>query len=454
MKNLNNLSKLHVFFIGIGGVSMSGLAKIVLNSGGKVSGSDINNSQEIQNLKDLGADIYLSHNENNVSSDIDVVIYSSAIASDNKEMIKAKTLNIPILERSEFLGFVSQTYKNVIAIAGTHGKTTTTSLIGEIFTLAGLSPTIHIGGKSNKLKSNTIIGEKNYFIVEACEYKDSFRYLKPQLGIITNIEADHLDFYKNYRDVREAFERFASKSEKIISLHSDNMVHKNNQIIYEDWCVKNIEFVCNGYNFNVYFKNKFIGEFRLNLLGQHNITNSLFAIATAYNYGIDIETIKDAVSGFMGVERRYEKIHTFGSNCNLIIDYAHHPTEIKSSIDGIKSVYNKILCVFQPHTFSRTKQLFSEFINILEEIGDLVLYKTYPARENEIDGGSAEDLFRFLIKKASNQKDKEKNKLVRYFNNIEDIIKFIGAYHENYDCILVLGAGDLAEKLRTKYNNA
>ena len=199
MKNLKDLHNLHLHFVGIGGISMSGLAQIAISNGAIVTGSDLNLGLEIDKLKSLGAYICLGHKTENLPPDTNLLVYTSAVKDNNPELVQAKTLGIPIMERAEFLGSIARCYNKVIAVAGTHGKTTTTAIISEIFTHAGLEPTIHLGGESIGLKGNTILGEDKYFIVEACEYKDSFRFLNPYIGIITNIEADHLDFYKDYK---------------------------------------------------------------------------------------------------------------------------------------------------------------------------------------------------------------------------------------------------------------
>ena len=217
MKKLGILHKKHIFFIGIGGISMSGLAKLVLDSGTKISGSDTGCGKEIEILESLGITIYHNHSGDNISSDIDLVVFTGAILPNNPEIVRSKELGIELMERSEFLGLVSQNYDKVIAVAGTHGKTTTTALIGEIFVGAGLNPTIHLGGESISLKGNTIIGGNEYFIVEACEYRESFSYLQPDIGVVTNIDLDHIDYYKNFQEIHNAFERFSRNCKKSVT---------------------------------------------------------------------------------------------------------------------------------------------------------------------------------------------------------------------------------------------
>lgn len=441
MKNLKNLKNLHVFFVGIGGISMSGLAKLLFSNGTKVSGSDIGHSPEISSLQKLGIKIYTCHSDNNITKDIDIVVFTGAVKPDNQELLQAKKLNIKVVERSEFLAYIASLYKNVIAISGTHGKTTTTAMIGCIFQLADKQPTIHLGGESIDLKNNTIIGDCKYFIVEACEYRNSFRFLHSDTAIITNIECDHLDYYKNLHDIEDSFCNFASKSNYLIKADEVNVTHSNIMSIGSDWVVANIAFSDFGYDYNVIFKNQLFGHFRLNMLGVHNVINSLFAIAVSYHYGIDKKIIYGALKNFKGVARRYEKIGEIKGDKNIpvIIDYAHHPTEIKKSYNGIKEVYKNILVVFQPHTYSRTIKLFDEFISILSDIDNLILFKTYPAREEEVVGGRAIDLYVALD-----------NKKVSYSDNQIDVINAIKnkVKTKKYDAVLVLGAGDLAENLR------
>ena len=418
---------------------MSGLALIVLKNGAKVRGSDITSNAEVKKLVGLGAEISIGHNGENIDKNISLVVYSSAIHEDNPEILKAKELGIRCIERAEFLGEIAGCYEKVIAIAGTHGKTTTTAIIGEMLKNAGLDPTIHLGGESIGLKGNTIIGANEYFVVEACEYMESFRYLKPHVAVITNIELDHVDYYKDYDSIHSAFTRFAENSDILIAHKDARISHKNLSSVFRDWQVKHTEFVGNGYNFNVFFKEKYYATFRLNMLGIHNVYNALFAIAVGFTLGISREVIENTLSGFMGVERRYQNIFTYPSGCRVIVDYAHHPTEIEKSVQGIKDIYNRTLYVFQPHTYSRTKELFAQFQLVLSSLDNIVIFETYPARENEIIGGRAEDLFTVV-----NLKNKW------YFDNNYELMSFMRSKSTMYDCILVLGAGDLAEKLQDK----
>ena len=443
MKNLQDFEDLHIYFIGIGGISMSGLAKLSQKFGAVVVGSDTGeNNSQLEVLDKMGIVVFHSHNADNIANSIDLVVYTSAISTNNPEYLRAVELGIRTMERAEFLGILAGMYKQVIAISGTHGKTTTTAILGEILVEAGLNPTIHLGGESNNLKANTVIGDSEYLVVEACEYKESFRYLTPDISVITNIELDHLDYYKDYNSIHRAFSNFAQSSREIFVPSDCKIEHKHKTTIYDDWQVKELEFVYGGYNYNVLHKGVFYGTFRLNMLGEHNVRNSLFAIAVADKLGVKKEVIARAISNFQGVGRRYETIHTFNNGCRVIIDYAHHYTEIENSIKGISDIYKNILIVFQPHTYSRTLKLFDEFVDTLSKFDKVILFQTYPAREELLVGGTAKDLYN-----AISSKDKI------YFSRVDELFEFIKSNNVSYDCVLILGAGDLAEKLKVKFLN-
>lgn len=434
MKNLTNFKKMHIFFVGIGGISMLGLAKLIKMAGAKVSGSDRSDSQ-FNKLNNLGIVTFLGHDGSHITSDIDIIVYSSAIDKDNIELKTADAFNIPKFERHEFLGIIASNYRDVIAISGTHGKTTVTSMIGCIFKYAKLNPTIHIGGESVNLKDSTIIGDNKYLILEACEYKESFLSLRPTTGAILNIDLDHTDYYKDIDHLKRSFISFGENCQYLISDDSLPLIHNNHQIVDNYWSVKNINRCKNGYTYDIFYKKKKFISIRLNIIGRHNIVNSIFAVAIAKHYKIPKRFIKKALSNFLGVKRRYEYIGKI-NNIPVIIDYAHHPTEIKNSLAGIKDIYKNPLVVFQPHTYTRTASLISDFINVLST-EDVVIYKTYPAREKYIREGDGYTLFRKL---------NNKNKFYAV-----DLITLNGIIKKNlekekYDVIVVLGAGDLGDK--------
>lgn len=444
MKNEKKFKFNKIFFVGIGGISMSGLCKIARYLGSEVLGSDISINEETIKLEKMGIRVYHEHSPKNITKDIDLVVFSGAINKSNCELQKAKEMGIRIMERSKFLGVVSKLFDNVIVISGTHGKTTTCAMVGEIFTLASLNPTIHLGGESVNLDDNTIIGSSKYFIVEGCEYRESFRYLSPTILAITNIEEDHLDYYKNLNEIKVAFDKLSSNSKFLVKDINVNIKHLHKFDINKDFEAKKIKFENNGYVFDVYFQGKYYETFRLNMFGEHNVQNVLFAIAICHYVGIKKEIIKLGIESFAGVKRRCEKIGEFKST-PIYIDYAHHPTEIKKSIEGIKLAYKNPLIIFQPHTYSRTLSLMDKFVEVLKDY-NVIIFKTYPAREKEIVGGRGIDLFEKLI--SNNERDK-----YLYVENVDflnnEIVRKLE--YNNYDCVVILGAGDLAEKMRKYY---
>lgn len=423
---------------------MMGLAKLMLSLGKEISGSDSNKTEEINVLKNQGVNIFIGHNKWNIVPDIDLVVYTGAVKENNIELLTAKKLGIKTLERSEFLGEISLLYENVIAVSGTHGKTTTTAIIGKIFQYANLRPTIHVGGEVKDFESNFVIGNKKYFITEACEYRESFKYLKPNTAIITNIESDHMDYYKTFDNLKKAFNNFAKITKEDLILCNNKYIDEINLncnttsvgvSCMSEIRAYNILEKNNGYSFDVFKEDKLIGNFYINLIGFHNIYNALCAIAVALKYGIESDVIKKALEEFKGINRRNEKIGEI-NNVPVICDYAHHPTEIKNSINAIKEKYNKILCVFQPHTYSRT-------INLMEEFKDsfyvdcLIIFKTYSAREKYKSKGSAKSLFKNI-----NCKDKI------YVGFDYMLKKKLNKMVSNFDVVLVLGAGDIYNRVK------
>lgn len=306
-------------FIGIGGISMSALAKYLANENNIVTGSDINPEVELEGIK-----VFVGHSADNIDNP-DFVVYNTAITETNPEIIKAKEKNITLLTRAELLAEIANKHKNIISVSGVHGKTTTTEMIAEVFIQAGLNPTVHLGGISNYFNSNILIGEKNYFITEACEYKNSFLTLKSSLGVILNIEPEHLDFFKTFNDMQSSFKAFALASKNVVA--SAEMCPKT--IIYKNengYNVRNILTLSNGkLCFDCYYKNKFLDTIILNAFGIHNIDNALACIATCRKFKINLTHIKKALKNFKGVKRRMEVIQT---NPLVIHDYAHHPTEL------------------------------------------------------------------------------------------------------------------------------
>lgn len=422
---------------------MSGLASFLLANGVKVSGSDISKNSNIEELIKNGLQFYLKHDENNITSEIDLVIYSGAIKDDNPEIVKAKRLKTLLIERSEFLGEISKLFNVSIGVAGTHGKTTTTAILSEILMQTKLNPTISIGGNINGL-SNFIIGDNKVFICEACEYRESFKFLNCNYAIITNIEADHLDYYKTFENLQNAFINFASnvkqkvvtyKIEYLKNIDAKKVINCGDDFSFE-YNYKIIKQEKFKTNFAVYNYSKLVGEYEINLSQEYNIINALLAIVMAYELNVDEKLIKKGLVEFKGVERRNEKL---GEICGVpvVADYAHHPTEIKESLQSAKKIFEKVLCVFQPHTYSRTKTLKKEFESCFEKADEVCFFKTYPAREPFDEEGSEKVIFNGC-----------ENPNKKLFYDIFELFAYLKQSAKNFDAILVLGAGDLYDIIK------
>lgn len=440
MENTDILAKKKIHFVGICGISMSALAILTKNYGIEVTGSDAHYDGVVKILNQNNINVYIGHNEKNISEDCDLVVYTGAIKPDNVELIKAQSLNIPIMERSEFLGNICKLYSKVIAIAGTHGKTTTTAMLSNIFKYAGLNPTVHLGGISNNFNTNVLIGKNKYFITEACEYRNSFRFIDSDTCVITSTDPDHLDSYDSISDLKMAYNNFAKKSNNVVLGCGVKDVHRKGNVIRvgtgekRDIVASNIK--CDkfgNYSFDAWGNGKYLTNFKLNIVGKFNVENALCAIAVALEYGINISTIYDALLDYNGVKRRNEQITTI-SNVPIICDYAHHPTEIYNTILGYKEIYKNIFCVFQPHTYTRTKNFMNHFKTCFKGVKQLIIYKTYPAREKKIEGGDAIDLFKNV---------KIPNDFKYYVDNQYSLKKLVLENIEKVDCVLILGAGNI-----------
>lgn len=418
-------------FIGIGGISMSALARILYESGGEITGSDINPEISLP-FCEVSSPNALKNIEK-----ADCVVYNSAIKLDDKELVYAKKLNKQILSRAELLGIIAKAYENVIAISGMHGKTSTTEMIAECFIEAGLKPTVHIGGISNKFNSNLLIGGKEFFITEACEYADSFLTLRPDMAVILNIEAEHLDYFKNIKNIYKSFKQYEDQSKNIVSLDKLNIKNSIKFGKNGDYVAKNIrKGKNNSLLFQVYRSNKFYCNFEINSIVQKNIDNALACIAVCDFFEIEKYHIYNALKNYCGVKRRMQILR---ASPLIIQDYAHHPSELNATISSVKEFYNdkKILVAFQPHTFTRTHAFFEDFVKVLLKSDELFLIKTYPAREEEIKGATAFDLFE-AVRKIKPQ--------THYFDNFETAEKEIKKHLKPNNLLLILGAGDV-EKL-------
>lgn len=447
----------HIHFIGIGGISMSGLAVVLLQKGFKITGSDRQKSNITNKLEALGATVFEGHNEKNIEG-ADLVVHTAAVHMDNPEMRASVDNNIRLIDRAECLGAIMKLYKNAVGISGTHGKTTTTGMLTYALMHADTDPTISIGGELDIIDGNIRAGMSDFFVTEACEYTNSFLKFFPYIAVITNIEEDHLDFFSGIEEIRKSFCDFADLTKdsgyvvangddeniKIALANSDcNIVYygKNNacDYYYENVITKN------GYpEFDVMHKGSIKAHIKLNVPGVHNIMNSLAVIAVCDILEVDLSKAIDGIEKFKGTKRRFEKLGML-NGATVISDYAHHPTEIAATIKAAKSFdYNKMWCVFQPHTYTRTKTLWNSFLNCFDGVDKLVLTHIYAARE-QFDG----------VTKASDLAEQINNRGLNtsYIEDFDDICDHLRKNVEPDDIVFIMGAGDIVnigEKITDK----
>ena len=379
MINFNLLDSDHiknVHFIGIGGSSMSGLAEILISQGYRVSGSDIKASKATQKLECMGAQVYIGHSPENIVSP-DLVVYTVAVKEDNPEMLRSRQLNIPVIDRAELLGLIMKQHSFGIAVSGTHGKTTTTSMITTIMLEAGTDPTAHIGGELDCIGGNTRIGASEYFVTEACEYFGSFLKFHPFMAVILNVEIDHVDYFRDLEHIKSTFREFISlipakgyiiacaddaNVMSVISEKSCNKITYGLKSPSAMWTAGNISY--NGLgcaSFDVLKEGEQLGRVELSVPGPHNVSNALAAIAACHTCGCSMESITAGLLAFGGSHKRFE-LKGLVDGIKVIDDYAHHPSEVKATLNAAaNTVHNKIWCVFQPHTYTRTKAFINEF---------------------------------------------------------------------------------------------
>lgn len=439
----------HVHLIGIGGVGVSWIAEILLAKGYIVTGSDLKSSAITEGLAKKGAKIHIGHHEEHVVG-ADMVVHTAAIRDDHVELVKAKELGIPTLIRSEMQGELMDQYKTSIAIAGAHGKSTTTSMLSVILANSDKDATLLVGAHLDALGGNARIGKSDDIIVmEACEYKDSFLNFRPSHGIILNIDEDHLDYFENLEHIVSSFTKFAQSIPKkgalIINADDYNakkvISHVNCPVITigitQDavYQAKNITFSDKGLpQFDVFYDGQVIMTCRLSIPGQHNIYNSLSAVAVAHQIGIPNEVILEALASFSNAGRRFEDLGYF-KDARVVDDYAHHPTEIKATLTAAKKVpHNKIICVFQPHTFTRTHELLLEFATAFAGADEIIVTDIYAAREKDEGLVHAKDLV---------AKIREEGKKVTYIASFDEIQAYLSDIVEKDDLIFTMGAGDI-----------
>ena len=440
-----SIRKIH--FVGIGGIGMSGIAEILLNQGFEVSGSDLNLTEITKRLADLGAEIYEGHSPDNVK-DADVLVYSSAVIPDNPEVRAAAERNIPIIKRAEMLAETMR-MKYGIGIAGTHGKTTTTSMVGLTLTEGGIDPTIIVGGKLSGLGgTNARLGNGEFIVVEADEFDRTFLKLTPTIAAITTLESEHLDTYKDLDDIKTSFVEFANKVPfygfVVLCLDEaalQDIIPQINKTIFTYGTtaqadVRAIDIEHEGFNsrYTVIYKGNELGQIRLNLPGVHYVKNSLVAVTIGMELGIDFKIIKKALEKFMGVYRRFET--KYKNDILVLDDYAHHPTETSVTLAGIRAAWDRrLVVVFQPHLYSRTKDFYQDFGKSFLNSDVFVCTDVYPAREKPIEGVSGE-----LIANATK---KLGHKNVFYIKDKNEIPNQLLQLKKKNDIIITMGAGDI-----------
>ncbi len=442
-------NKIHVHFIGIGGISMSGLAEILLGAGFTISGSDRDSSDLTKHLEALGAKVSYPQAAENITEDIDLIVYTAAIREDNPEFAAAKASGKPMLTRAELLGEIMENYTRSITVAGTHGKTTTTSMVSQILLETADEPTISVGGILDAIHSNVHVGDSDVFITEACEYTNSYHSFFPKYNIILNVEADHLDFFKNLENVRASFKKFAENTSDdgilIINNDIDDVKYftqdvKSKVITYAisgdaDITASDISYNEKGFaSFTPIFNGKKLEPVSLNVPGDHNISNALAAIALCVEMGINYNCIKTGLAKFGGAHRRFELKGTY-KGATVIDDYAHHPTEIKASLAAAMNYpHNRIVVCFQSHTYTRTLSFLDEFAEALSAADVVVLADIYPAREPDIYGVSAKDIADRIEKLGTE---------VHYLGSFEACENFLEKNLLNNDLLITMGAGDV-----------
>lgn len=440
-------SKEKIHFIGIGGISMSGIASIFLDLGFLVSGSDLKDSPLLRELEKKGAQIFIGHDAQNLDYPDEVVI-TAAIPPDNVELVKAQELGIPIVKRAQMIARL-MAYKKGIAIAGTHGKTTTTSMVSLVVEKAGYDSTVLIGGELNDIGGNAKLGQGEFLITEADESDGSFLYFEPLVSVVTNIELDHMDYYGTEEKLKATFKQFLEKTPENgvkIVFWDDPVIRSlidpedRNLLTYgtrEDALVqiKNMRLLPEYTEVDVEIKGEFQGSLRLNIPGVHNVYNCIAALCVGYYLGLSFEQIATYLSQFTGVQRRFEK-KGYLNGVLIIDDYAHHPTEIKATLKAaLQRKKERIICVFQPHRYSRTYHLRDDFKKAFSDADVIVLTGIYSAGEAVIPGVDGHDLAQLIAE--------YENRRIEYFESLNGIAEYLAEIVQPGDIVLTMGAGDV-----------
>ncbi len=451
----------HIHLIGIGGVSMSAIAKTLHQWGFHITGSDTSQNEFTDKLIASGIKVTLGHDLTN-SRNADLIIYSAAISNSDPEIIMAKQSGIPLVTRGELVGYLTRKYKESICISGTHGKTTTTSMISLCFLEAKTDPTIQVGAILKQIDGNYTVGNSDYFILEACEYMDNFLRFSPKAEVILNIDNDHLDYFKTFENIKNSFTKYAEliPENGVLVTNADDSnclslkEHvKGKFITYgiknqnANYTAKNIRYNYLGCpEFDVFYNQKFYMHIKLLVSGNHNVSNALACIALCSYYGINKNSIIMGLSKFTGAHRRLEYVGAY-HGFSVYDDYGHHPTEIKATAEAIKHrTFNKSWVIFQPHTYSRTKNLLNDFAESLLSFDNIIITDIYAAREQNIYNVSSLDLVNKL---------KEYGKTAIYMKDFDQIAEYIRKNASQNDFILTLGAGtvvNIGEKIIKRDN--
>ena len=445
-----------IHFIGIGGIGMSGIAELLNNLGFKITGSDLKASENVKRLEALGIEISIGHDSNNLKG-AHAVVYSSAVPLDNPEILLAIRKSIPVIKRAEMLGELINLKETSIAVGGTHGKTTTSSMIGMILEKTGYDPTLVVGGLVSNLNTNVKLGSGDLIIVEADEFDRSFLALNPTIAIVTNLEMEHTDCYKDLNDIEDAFLQFCNSvpfyGTVILCTESYSLMSimpkiKKPITTYgfsdeSDYCAKNIEYSKNRSKYNLFHKDKDLGQININVPGKHNVLNSLASITLGMEIDVPLDLLKKGINNYAGVRRRFE-IKKNKTDIFVVDDYAHHPTEVRATINAAKNGWNKrIISVFQPHLFSRTRDFFKEFAESLFKSNIIIITEIYPAREKPIDGVTS--------KLILDELDYLGHNYTHQIENLNDLNNILDEIVQPNDMVITMGAGDIW-RYSDKYN--
>ena len=448
----------NIFFVGIGGIGMSGIAELLHNLSFTISGSDVNENENVTRLKDIGIKVCIGHHPTNING-FDALVYSSAIPMENPEIIRARQKGIPVIRRAEMLGELITVKETSIAVGGTHGKTTTSSMIGTILQHAKKDPTLVVGGLVQNLNSNSNFGKGEIIVVEADEFDRSFLALKPTISLVTNIELEHTDCYSNLQDLKDAFIQFC----KSVPFYGESIVCIDSPAVREilpyierpmttygrsrdaAYQARNIRFNENKSTYTVSCGEECLGEINLNVPGEHNVLNSLAAVALGLEMGLSFQNIQKGIQKYSGVRRRFDIKGTY-NNIMVVDDYAHHPSEVEATLKAAKAGWDRrILTIFQPHLFTRTRDFFKEFSSALQISDYVILTDIYPAREKPIPNISSNLIYDELCKVMKNK--------CTLVSDLDNLIEVMFKEVKSGDLVLTMGAGSIWRYCDSFYND-